>query len=164
MDKKPGLFIAISLLAIIVLATSFNMNLGGADAVVLKPGVNPADILYVCPVANNSWDLVSEILKFWEKYIYIGYIFAVIVLLFSWGWALYQNLLKDKFSADVYKNPWDLTKVFFWAGVICTVLTMTPNYFRTVHVKVKGHETSWVLCENNSEGAQPVKAQAVTLK
>lgn len=164
MNKKPGLLFTVSALAIIILAAAFGFNFGGDTAVHLRSGINPDDVLYICPVADNVWDAFSEALSLGRKYIYIGFCFAGIILLFSWGWALYQNLVKDKFSADAYKNPWDLTKLFFWAGVICTVLAMTPNYFRTVHVRVRGQDTSWVLCQNTSTDARAVNAKAVTLR
>ena len=162
MNKKPGLLFVVVVFAMIVLAASFDMNLGGDSVVRLKPGINPDTILYVCPIKSGNWDVFANAFSFWEKYVYMFFIFAAIVLSFSWGWALYQNLLKDKFSADAYKNPWGLTKIFFWAGVICTVLAVTPNHFRTVHVR--GDNRNWVLCENFSEGARPVRAQAVELQ
>ena len=161
MNKKPGLLFAVSALALIILAAAFDFSFGGNTAVHLRSGINPDDMLYVCPVADNVWDSFAEAMSFGKKYIYMGFLFAGIILLFSWGWALYQNLVKDKFSADAYKNPWELTKMFFWAGVICTVLAMTPNYFRSVHVRIRGHETSWVLCENTSTDARAVNAGAV---
>ena len=162
MNKKPGLLFVVVVFAMIVLAASFDMNLGGDSVVRLKPGINPDTILYVCPIKSGNWDVFANAFSFWEKYVYMFFIFAAIVLSFSWGWALYQNLLKDKFSADAYKNPWGLTKIFFWAGVICTVVAVTPNHFRTVHVR--GDNRNWVLCENFSEGARPVRAQAVELR
>ena len=161
---NKGLLITVSVLAIIILATAFDFNFGGNTAVHLRSGINPDDVLYICPVADNVWDSFAEVMTLGKKYIYIGFSFAGIVLLFSWCWALYQNLVKDKFSADAYKNPWGLTKLFFWAGVICIILTMTPNYFRTVHVRLRWQETSWVLCENTSDGARAVNAKAVYLR
>ena len=164
MNKKPGLLITVSILAIIILATVFDMNFGGDTMVQLRHGVNPDSVLYVCPVAGSAWDDFAQAMSFGRKYIYMGFCFAAIVLLFSWGWALYQNLVKDKFSADAYKNPWGLTKLFFWAAVICVLLAMTPNYFRTVHVRVNGHDSEYVLCENTSTDARAVNAKAVTLR
>lgn len=162
MNKKPGLLFVVVVFAMIVLAASFNMNLGGNAPVHLRAGVNPDTILYVCPIAESGWDTFASMFSLWNRYVYMFFIFAAIVLMFSWSWALYQNLLKDKFSADAYKNPWGLTKIFFWAGVICTVLAMTPNYFRTVHIR--GNNQNWVLCENTSTGARAVSAKAVELR
>ena len=164
MNKKPGLLFAVSMLALIILAVVFDLNFGGNAPVQLRPGVNPDDVLYVCPILEDSWSQFAEALSFGRKYIMMFFAFALIVLSFSWGWALYQNLLKDKFNADVYKNPWELTKIFFWGAVIVTVLSMTPNYFRTVNVNIGGNETKAVLCESTSENARAVNAQTVTLR
>ena len=161
MNKKPGLLFAVCLLAIIVLSVSFNMNLGDGTAVKLASGVNPDKVLYVCPIANSIWVSISQSLHLIGKYAIVFFCFAGIVLCFSWGWALYQNLLKDKFSEDVYKNPWGLTKVVFWIIVIFTILIVTPNHFR--RVELHGHGDNWVLCDNTSEGARPVNYRAVKL-
>ena len=165
MNKKPGLLFAVSVLAMIILAASSGLYLGGvAKAVKLRAGIDPGNVLYVCPVASSGWDTFASSFAMVSRYVYLFFIFALIILLFSWGWALYQNLLKDKFSTDVYKNPWTLTKMFFWAGVILTVLMVTPNHFRKVHVRVNGHTYDYVLCENNSVGARAVNERAVTLR
>lgn len=163
MNKKPGLLTAVSILAIIILAAAFNMGLGGDTVVQLRAGVNPDSVLYICPAFPNSWEEFANVMSMWRRYIYMGFGFAVIILFFSWGWALYQNLVKDKFSADAYKNSWGLTKIVFWAAMICFILAMTPNYFRTVHVHFDGHDTEYVLCDNTSENAHAVNANAVTL-
>jgi len=162
MNKNPGLLFTVSLLAIIILAASFNMNFGGDAPVVLPAGVNPDSVLYVCPVGKEgAFAQFSVALHAVGKYVYLLFAFMVLVLMFSWGWGLYQNLLKDKFSADAYKNPWGLTKVVFWMAVVFFVLFMTPDYFR--RVEVRGHGSDWALCENTSEGARAVNPRAVTL-
>ena len=162
MNKKPGLLLIVSLLAIIILAASFHMDFGGNPAVHLPNGVNPDSVLYVCPAnAQGAWNQFAMALHGVGRYLYLFFAFCVLVLVFSWGWALYQNLLKDKFSADAYKNPWELTKIIFWMAVVVFILFMTPNHFRTV--EVRGHGTDWVLCENTSEGARAINPRAVTL-
>ena len=162
MDKKPGLLFIVSLLAIIILAASFHMDFGGNAPVALPAGVNPDGVLYVCPVAKDGvWAQVASALHGVGQYVYLFFAFMVLVLMFSWGWALYQNLLKDKFSADVYKNPWQLTKVVFWMIVACFILFKTPDYFR--HVEIRGHGSNWVMCENTSTGARAVRPNAITL-
>ncbi len=162
MNKKPGLLFTVCLLAIIVLAVSFNMDFGGNAPIHLQPGVDPDKVLYVCPVdAKGALFQFSTALQAVGKYAYLLFAFMVLVLVFSWGWALYQNLLKDKFSADVYKNPWDLTKVVFWMAVIFYVLIMTPDHFR--RVEVRGHGTNWVLCDNTSDGAKAILPKNVSL-
>lgn len=165
MNKKPGLLSAVSILALIVLAVMFNIRLGGNAVVQLPAGVNPDDVLYVCSANSSVWDNFAQVMTAGQKYIKMAFVFAFIVLTFSWAWALYQNLVKDKFSADAYKNPWALTKIFFWAAVICYMLTMTPNYFRVVSARSTGDlSKQYVLCEKTSEGAHPVRASAFKLK
>ena len=162
MNKKPGLLFVVSLLAIIILAASFHMDFGGNAPVAVPAGVNPDSVLYVCPIAKDGiWGQLASALHGIGRYVYLFFAFMVLVLMFSWGWALYQNLLKDKFSADAYKNPWDLTKVVFWVAVACFVLFKTPDYFR--RVEIRGHGSNWVLCENSSEGARVVRPGAVTI-
>ena len=161
MNKKPGLLFIVSLLAIIILAASFHMDFGGNPPIHLPDGVNPDSVLYVCPAkAQGAWADFAAALHGIGRYLYLFFAFVVLVLMFSWGWGLYQNLLKDKFSADAYKNPWELTKVVFWMAVVCFVLFKTPDYFR--QVEVRGHGSDWTLCENTSEGARAVRPSAVS--
>jgi len=162
MNKKPGLFFSVCVLAIIVIAASFNLNFGGNPPVHLREGVNPDNVLYVCPVADTTWNQISESLHLVGKYAYLLFFFAGFVLLFSWGWAFYQNLLKDKFNADAYQNSWNLTKIVFWGAVIYTILIMTPNHFRRVDIRGSNHQ--YVLCENTSTGARAVNSKAVTIR
>lgn len=162
MNKKPGLLFSVCLLAMIILATSFGLNFGGNPPVHLPQHIDPDTVLYVCPVSNSAWIQVSQSLNLVNKYVHILFFFAVFILMFSWGWALYQNLLKDKFNEDVYKNSWELTKIVFWGAVIYALLVYTPNHFRQVYVR--GANQQYVLCENTSTGARAVKPAAVTLR
>ncbi len=160
MNKKPGLLFTVSLLAIIIVAASFDMNLGGNAPIRLPAGVNPDSVLYVCPIGDGAWVQFSSALHMVGRYVSLFFAFMVIILVFSWGWGLYQNLLKDKFSADAYKNPWSLTKIVFWMAVIFFVLFKTPDYFRSV--EVRGHGTNWTLCENTSAGARAIRPKNVS--
>ena len=162
MNKKPGLLFAVAVFAIVILAASFHMDYGAHTTVMLRQGVNPDSVLYVCPSANVTWDNLSHSLHFMQRYASVFFSFIGIVLVFSWGWAFYQNLLKDKFSEDVYKNPWGVTKVIFWLIVVISILFVTPNHFR--RVEVRGHGDNWVLCDNTSKDARAVNYRAVTLK
>ena len=175
MNKKPGLLLTVSLLALIVLMVTFsvdisttmhnfNININPARPVSLPNNINPDTVLYVCPLASKTWDPIANAMNLGRTFLSMVFVFSIIILAFSWGWALYQNLVKDKFSADAYKNPWILTKAFFWAMVICTVVSVTPNRFRKVYVHSRGHITEHVLCESFSIGARPVKAEFVKLK
>ncbi|MCQ2562494.1 MAG: hypothetical protein MJ158_02685 [Alphaproteobacteria bacterium] len=161
MNKKPGLLMSIAILALIILAGYFNLHSGEVASVHLRAGVNPDSILYVCPVADSMWDSIASILSNLRKQIIMGITFAVIVLAFCWGWALYQNLLKDKFNKDAYKNSWGLTKFFFWVTIVFVLALHTPNYFRTVTIKNHGQNSQWVLCESFSPNARAVSAKAV---
>ena len=151
MNKKPGLLFSVVVFTIIMVAASFHLGLGSDGAVKLPGNINPDTVLYVCPAGNSAWIQVSESLRLLSKFAPLFFSFVIIVLLFSWGWALYQNLLKDKFSDDVYKNPWGITKVIFWMMVCFTILIMTPNHYRQVNVR--GHGNDWVLCESDSKDA-----------
>ena len=162
MNKKPGLLFAVAVFAIVILAASFHMNYGEHAAVHLRDGVNPDNVLYVCEITQDAWTNLSESLHFMRRYAAVFFSFIGIILVFSWGWAFYQNLLKDKFSEDVYKNPWGITKVIFWMIVIVSILFVTPNHFR--RVEIRGHGDNWVLCESTSDGARAVNYRAVTIK
>lgn len=155
---KPTMLFAIVVLTAIVLITSFGLQLAPSE-VVQVPAAAVENALYVCPVESATWDAVALALRPFTRYIIIGFFFAAMLLMFSWGWALYQNLLKDSFKRESFKNPWAFTKMWFWCGVIVLLAAMTPNHFRTVHIT--GAAGEWVLCENNTPGARAVRADAV---
>ena len=156
MNKKPGLLFSVYALAAVILASVFHFSLPGGKETATHNAKNIANYLFVCPMKSETWDSISDMLSIAENYIFYFVCFIVIVLLFSWGWALYQNLLKDKFKADVYKRPWEITKVVFWVVVVCVILVKTPNYYRA-HVRI--NSTNWVLCENTSENARAVRVK-----
>ena len=115
MNKKPGLLFSVCLLAVIVLAASFGLGFGGNPPLKLHPGVNPDNVLYVCPVGDSVWNQVSTSLGIFNKYASLLFFFAVFVLLFSWGWAFYQNLLKDKFNES--KNEFGFPSINFYKNI-----------------------------------------------
>lgn len=155
---KPTMLFAIVMLTAIVLITSFDLQFGASTPVAV-PESMAANVLYVCPVASGTWDAVARALMPFTRSITIGFLFAAMILMFSWGWALYQNLLKDSFKRESFKNPWAFTKMWFWAGVIVLMAALTPNHFREVHLT--GSTSSYVLCDNNTPGARAVRASAV---
>ena len=161
MNKKPGLLFSVVVFTIIMVAASFHLSLSNNAPVKIPANVNPDTVLYVCPADSSTWQSVSESFHMLSQFAPLFFSFVVIVLLFSWGWALYQNLLKDKFSDDVYKNPWGITKVIFWLMIGFAILLSTPNHYR--HVDVRGHGADWVLCESTSEGAHATKYKNVSL-
>ena len=156
---KPSMILAIVLLTAIVLMTSFDLALMPTKPIQLSEQM-AAGALFVCPVESSVWDTISNAMKLFLTPIKIGFLFATIVLIFVWAWAMYQNLLKDKFVRDAFKNPWAYTKLLFWAGIVMIMLIMTPNHFRTVHLI--NHPGEWILCEDNTPGAKAVHANMVT--
>ncbi|MDW2958487.1 MAG: hypothetical protein R8M37_01595 [Alphaproteobacteria bacterium] len=158
---KPTMLFAIILMISIVLMTSFNLTLSPTESLTVSAAMSP-QALYVCPDTDSFWTPLSDGLVQLRRPIIIGFIFVGILLVFIWGWALYQNLLKDKFSRDTYKKPWGFTKLAFWAIIIVSMLMSTPNHYRMV--RIDGAPGDWVLCENNTPGAKVVRASAVHAK
>ncbi|MBO5833359.1 MAG: hypothetical protein J6R22_00145 [Alphaproteobacteria bacterium] len=155
---KPTMLFAIMAMISIVLMSAFNLTLLPAEGIRLS-AANAASALYVCPADGGAWTAFAKNIHPFAKPVSIIFIFCIILLIFSWSWALYQNLLKDKFNRDSYKQPWAYTKMLFWAGVIVTMLFWTPNHFRSV--RVTGLQGDWVLCQSNTPGAKAVRASAV---
>lgn len=155
---KPTMLFAIIMLTSIILMTSFDISLS-PTAPLSIPASMGGNVLYVCPAANSTWDVLAAGFGQFTKPIIIGFLFALMLLTFSWSWALYQNLLKDKFVRDAFKQPWAFTKLLFWAMIIIIMLIFTPNHFRSVHVD--GAQGNWVLCESNSPAARAEPANLV---
>lgn len=154
---KKGLLYSIVALAAIIIVASFNMQLGNMTP--QGTTANIAQELYVCPVANQTWDSVSQSLQPFIKWIVAGFFFGLVLLLFGWGWQLYQNLLADKFKRDAFKNIWIFTKWGFWALVVVMLILITPNNFRRINIG--GDSNHWMLCEATDDGAHAVRASAV---
>lgn len=155
---KPTMLFAIILMTSIALMSAFNITLSPTEPINLAADV-AQNALYVCPVKDSTWTTIANAMSHFKRPMTIGFFFAVILLCFAWAWALYQNLLKDKFVRDAYKTPWSATKLLFWATIIISMITFTPDYYRTVHIT--GARGDWVLCENNTPGARAVNANAV---
>lgn len=155
---KPTMLFAIVMLAAIVLISSFGLQFA-ATTPISVPENMAGSVLYVCPMASSTWDSVAKSLEPFVRPITIGFFFAAMLLMFSWGWALYQNLLKDSFKRESFKNPWAFTKMWFWAGIIVLLAAATPNHFRAVHLT--GAPDQYVLCDNDAPGARAVRADAV---
>ena len=148
---KKTMMLTLMVITTIVLMTVFNIELAPTEQIALSEAAE-AGALYVCPAASPFWDGLANGLNMLKKPLIIAFYFALALLVSVWLWALYQNLLKDKFIRDAYKTPWAYTKMLFWAVVIVCLVLYTPNHFRTV--KVKGTNTNWVLCESNTPGAK----------
>jgi hypothetical protein len=145
---KPMMIFVLAMMTLIILMSFFDVHLGNITPTVVVPENMLGDVLYVCPAESDGWDAASEILKSIKTPLLIGVFFAVMMLLFNWGWALYQNLLKDKFNRNMFLQPWGFTKILFWAIVVLLLAVNTPNHYRRVHVR--GYSGDLVLCDNNT--------------
>ena len=156
--KKTMLFVIVALAAI-VLMTAFNFTLDPTATETTARVAGP-EILYVCPAQSSIWDSMANAFSQFTRPVIIAFCFAAILLMAAWGWALYQNLLKDKFVRDAFKTPWAFTKILFWAIVLTVLVFKTPNYFRTVSVNnVPG---KYVLCDANSPNARAEHMNAIS--
>lgn len=157
---KPTMVTAICLLTAIIIVSSFGLQLDPVDVSSQISGAASANTLYVCPINSSIWDPIAAGFSQFATFFKVILAACLIVLSFSWGWAFYQNLLKDKFDGDKYKQPWGLTKMLFWGVVVIFMLMMTPNYFRTVHIN--GTNQDYILCEAGDNNARAVPADTVT--
>lgn len=152
--KKTMIF-SILLLIVILLMTAFDVSLLSVSPIKVPSDMLP-NVLYVCPIKETSvWANISNNLIQMKKPILFVYVFAALILFSVWMWALYQNLLKDKFNKDSFKKPWAFTKLLFWAIIIMVILFKTPDYFR--EVEINGARGKYVLCESSTPGAKVVK-------
>jgi hypothetical protein len=150
---KPMLVFVLAMLTLVLLMSSFDVHLGSTISTINVNEDMLGQVLYVCPAQSNGWDSAANILKSMKTGLWIGMFFAVTMLVFYWGWILYQSLLKDKFDRNMYVKPWNFTKVLFWVMIIFTLVTHTPNHYRIVHVR--GYDGDLVLCENNTPNKWP---------
>ena len=140
--KKTMVF-AIMAIAAIIIVSSLGIQISPHNAIKIPASYEGA-ALFVCPVGNDVWAQIANGIAPMRKYI---------------KWALYQNLLSDKFKRDSYSNVWSFTKMAFWAFIIITLVANTPNHYRVVHIN--GTNGDWVLCESNSPNARAVRSDAV---
>lgn len=160
---KPTMLFAIVMLTAIVMIASFGLQIAPTPPVQI-PADMMGNVLFVCPAASSAWDSFATAVHPFTHYLTIMFFFATMILLFHWGWALYQNLLKDKFDRGSFTNSWKFTKFLFWAAVIIIVAVSTPNHFRRVYVVQQNGEKypgEYVLCERDTPGALAVRANAV---
>lgn len=158
---KKSMISAIIVLTIIILMATFDLSLDGRTPTPIPESVIDTS-LFICPAVSGFWETMSAGFGAFSRYILIGFFFGAIILTFMWGWALYQNLLKDEFKKDMFSKPWGFTKLLFWAGIIILLVINTPNHYRKV--QVSGRTGVWVLCESTSTGAITVPADSVHAK
>ena len=158
---KKSMISAIIILTAIILMAAFDLSLDGTTHAPISESVLDSS-LFVCPAKSGFWNAMAAGFGPISRYILMGFFFAVIILMFMWGWALYQNLLKDEFKKDMFSKPWAFTKLMFWAGMIVLLVINTPNHYRKV--TVSGRPGDWVLCESTSNSAIAVPADLVQAK
>ena len=157
---KSGLLVSILIVIAVIVAGSFGLQLMPGPHYDLADSV-AANALFVCPAQSEAFDMTAHTFATAQSTLVVIFFFVLMLVFALYAWGLYKNLLSDKFDAKEYKNAWFLAKTLFWATIVITILTRTPNYFRTVHVT--GADGTFVLCDGNTPGAKPVQADAVTL-
>ncbi|MDR1207020.1 MAG: hypothetical protein LBK26_01240 [Rickettsiales bacterium] len=156
--KPIALFSTLAVIAIII-AASFGLSVTPTAPIHNLPDSARDIALFVCPAADSVFDEIARGLMMFRNQLMMVFFFFFIFFLASLGWSVYQNLIKDKFEEKVYKFPFFLGKSLFWATIIVTVLMHSPNSFRTVGVM--GAPGKFVLCQSNTPGSRPVRANAI---
>lgn len=155
---KPSMMAVIVAITAIILMTAFDINLSMTSGMKLSESAL-TNTLFICPAKTATWTTLSTSLATFKRPLTIGFSFGLLILLSVWAWALYQNLLKDKFIRDAFKTPWGFTKLLFWAAVIVIFFMRGPNSFQSV--TVTGRSGKWVLCESTSKDAIPIHATSI---
>jgi len=157
---KPGMvFSALAVIAIIV-ASSFGLSIFPTAPIHNLSDSVANQALFVCPAANFTFDEIARQLSLIRTALMVVFFFVFMIWLAMAGWALYQNLLEDKFVEKNWQSIVFLAKVLFWVTIIITILMHSPNNFR--RVQLKGATGEWVLCESNNPASRPVRASAVS--
>jgi hypothetical protein len=155
---KKGLLWSIIALAAIIIVASFGMQVGNITPQEIPESMT-GQVLYVCPAADSAWHAIALATRPFTNYVLAAFFFCLVLLLFGWGWQLYQNLLSDKFKRESFKTIWVYTKWGFWALILVILILVTPNEFRRVSVTNAGD--NWVLCDATDPDARAVRADAV---
>jgi TRAP-type C4-dicarboxylate transport system permease small subunit len=162
--KKPLLlFVMIAFVAAIVVVASGIHVMPLNSVHVLPPNVAEGSVLYVCPtdgVLNVFFSDLAKELRQFQNVLFMVFWFFFLVTLLILGWALYNNLLKDKFEEKDYKFGWFMTKWLIWITLIVSVFVNSPNAYRLV--KVGKSDTPYVLCESNNPRSLMVRASSVS--
>ncbi|MCL1902458.1 MAG: hypothetical protein FWG18_02400 [Alphaproteobacteria bacterium] len=155
----------LSAIAIIVIILMASFGIVPADWVGIQlashnlPDSVRDSALFVCPAASNVFDEISRGLLPFRTQFTMVFFFFFMLLLATTGWAVYQNLVKDKFEQKAYDFPFFLGKALLWTTLIVTILMHAPNSFRAVGIS--GAPGKFVLCESTTPGSRPVRATAV---
>jgi hypothetical protein len=156
--KPTTLLSALAVIAIII-AASFGLSITPTAPIHNLPESAQGIALFVCPAADSVFDEISHGLMMFRNQLMMVFFFFFIFFLAALGWAVYQNLIKDKFEKAPYNFPFFLGKTLFWITIIVTILMHSPNSFRTVGVT--GAPGKFVLCQSNTPGSRPVRASAI---
>ncbi len=161
MAMKTPMVSAIVFFTIVLLMASFGFSLDSPTPMVLPESMR-GEAIFVCPAASSFWDALAHGFGRFSHFLLIFFFFGMIVLAFFWGWALYQNLLQDKFKREDFAKVWGFTKILFWAGVILVIVLHTPNHYK--RVEIRGATGEYVMCENTSDGVRAVPINLVESK
>ena len=144
-------------IAIIIMATN-EFQLMPVKQIELADSV-AASTLFVCPAADPEFDNIAREISLFKSPLSIIFMFFAMLWAAISTWTMYQALLKDKFEQKSFELPIFLGKFLLFAGIAVALLMYSPNRFR--RVSVQGMSEQFVLCENNSPGAKPVRKGAV---
>jgi len=154
------MFPILAIIAIIV-ASSFGLHIFPTAPIHNLPDSALNIALFVCPEANETFDLIAQQLSYIQGSLTIVFFFVFMIWIAMLGWALYQNLLQDKFVEKNWQSIMFLGKTLFWITIIITLLMHSPNHFRRVNLR--GATGDFVLCESNNPASRPVRAEAVSI-
>jgi uncharacterized membrane protein (DUF485 family) len=156
---KPGLLFSVLGIIAIILASSFGMHILPVAPIHNIPDSAANAVLYACPAADSTFDEIARQLSYIRNYLTIAFFFVFMLWFAMAGWAIYQNLLKDKFEEKSWKSIIFVAKILFWVTLVITILMHSPNQYR--RVSVRGETGNFVLCESNDPASRPHQAEAV---
>jgi len=164
---KPGLLFSVVAIITIIILSSFStgpgewMGIPPADhsALFERHNIDPGAVLYVCPAESTLWDDLSNAFLEFRTQILMIWAGLLLFLVTAFGWAFYQNLIKNKFEEGTYVFAITFARGLFWITVIMVLLIFTPNHFKSVGVV--GSDTRFVLCQSTTPDSRPVRADAV---
>ena len=161
---KPIVLFSVLAAIAVGIAASFGVGMGtGTPDILLQlPESVRGSALFVCPAADSTFDELSRNLLHFGTEITMVFFFCLMLLIASFGWAIYQNLAKDKFEKKRYDFPIAFGQTLLWMTIVVAVLMYSPNSFRAVGVR--GVPEKFILCESNTPGARPVRADMIIVR
>jgi hypothetical protein len=164
---KPALLFSVLAVIAIVVLTSFSTGPGEWMGIApqvhrLRADIDIGTVLYVCPAADMVWDDISKSLQLFRSQILMFFFGLLLFLFAAFGWAMYRDLIGDKFSQNHWKFTVSFATTLFWGTIIVAILMYSPNYFKTVGVR--GSDQRFILCESSTPGSRPVRESAVVLR